>query len=156
VRTSLKSLIPKEYEFEPKTLGEHILKRRLFLNLTQVELAEQFSVSLFTVCNWETKKTVPRISQIPTLIKFLGYDPTNTTPNTIAKQLLFKRRRLGWTQKMAAKNLGVDPCTWSSWECGGTIMTHKHRRQIASFLVINEEIVNENMKKQWNERHGKE
>jgi len=61
VRTSLKSLISKEYEyeFESKTLGEHILKRRLFLNLTQAELSEQFSVTSFTVCNWEKGKTAP-------------------------------------------------------------------------------------------------
>ncbi len=155
MRTSLKSLIPKEYEFEPKTLGEHILKRRLFLNLTQAELAEQFSVTSFTVLNWEKGKTVPQIMHMPVLIKFLGYDPTSAVPNTMAEQLLFKRREQGWTQKMAARNLGVDPCTWSSWECGGTIMTHKHRRLVASFLGVAEDKINEKMKKQWNERHGK-
>ena len=142
-------------DFEPRTFGEHLLKRRLFLNLTQSELAEQFNVSSFTVFNWEKGKTVPQIMHMPVLIKFLGYDPTSAIPNTIAEQLLFKRREQGWTQKVAARNLGVDPCTWSSWECGGTIMTHKHRRQVASFLGMAEEIVNGNMKKQWNERHGK-
>lgn len=155
VRASLKSLIPNAYDFLPKTFGDHILKRRLFLNLTQPELAEQFSVTSFTICNWETEKTVPRISQIPALIKFLGYDPTSAIPNTISEQLLCKRREQGWTQKIAARNIGVDPCTWSSWECGGTIMTHKHRRLVASFLNVNEKIINEKMSKQWNERHGK-
>ena len=37
--------------------------------MTQAEVARQFSVTSFTVCNWEKGKTVPRISQIPTLIK---------------------------------------------------------------------------------------
>jgi transcriptional regulator with XRE-family HTH domain len=61
--------------------------------------------------------------------------------------LLAKRRELGWTQKVAARNLGVDPCTWSSWEYGGTIMMRKHRRVVASFLGAAEEIVNEIMGK---------
>ncbi len=123
--------------------------------MTQAELGRQFSVSAITIFNWEKGKTVPQISQIPTLIKFLRYDPTCAIPNTIAEQLLFKRREQGWTQKVAAGNLGVDPCTWSSWECGGTIMSHKHRRLVASFLGMNEEIIIEKMRKQWNERHGK-
>ncbi len=155
MRTSLKSLIPKLCDFEPQTFGEHLLKRRLFLEMTQAEVSKQFSVSSLTVFNWEKGKTVPQIMHMPVLIKFLGYDPISTIPNTIAEQLLFKRREQGWTQKVAARNLGVDPCTWSSWECGGTIMLHKHRRLVASFLGMNEEIIVEKMRKQWNERHGK-
>ena len=155
VRANLKSLIPKEYEFEPRTLGEHLLKRRLFLNLKQAEVARLFNVSPFTVFNWEKGQTEPQIFQIPILIDFLGYDPINPISHSIAEHLQNKRRKLGWTQKIAARNIGVDPCTWSSWECGGTIMTHEHRRLIAPFLGIAEETINENMRKQWNERHGK-
>ncbi len=90
---------------------------------------------------------------MPVLIKFLGYDPTSAIPNTIAEQLLFKRREQGWTQKAAARKLGVDPCTWSSWECGGMIMAHKHRQLVAEFLDRDEEIVDEIIRKQWNERY---
>ena len=106
-------------------MGEHILKRRLFLNMTQLEVGELFEVTSFTVGNWESGHAKPKIFQIPILIKFLGYDPTNHNPNSIAEHLLFKRRVPGWSQKEAARILGIDPCTWSSWECGGTIMTHK-------------------------------
>ena len=97
----------------------------------------------------------PNINNIGKLIEFLGYDPALSNPSTIAELLLAKRRELGWTQKVAAKKLGVDPCTWSSWECGGTIMTHKHRRLMAEFLEMDSEILNEKMRKQWNERHVK-
>ncbi len=89
------------------------------------------------------------------LIKFLGYDPTDHNSNIIAEQLLFKRKEPGWIQKVAARNFGIDPCTRSSWECGGTIMTHKHRRLIASFLGMKEEVIIEKMRMQWNLRHGK-
>ncbi len=155
MRTLLKSLIPNNYDFEPRTTGEHILKRRLFLNMKQTEVAELFNVTRFTVGNWENGHSEPKIFQTPILIKFLGYDPVNHNPNSIAELLYIKRRELGWSQKIAARNLGVDPCTWSSWECGGTIMTHTHRQLAALFLGVAEETINETMRKQWNERHGR-
>ena len=155
MRTSLKSLIPKLYEFEPKTLGEHVLKRRLYLKLSQPQLAKILGVAAETVLNWELNYRKPGINHIGKLIQFLGYDPESQNSNSIADLLLVKRRELGWTQKVAARNLGVDPCTWSSWECGGTIMVREHRRVVASFLGIDEEMVFENMRRQWNERHEK-
>lgn len=155
MRTSLKSFIPKPYDFEPKTIGEHILKRRLFLKLSQPQLAKLLGVSPETILNWELNYRQPSINHMGKLIKFLGYDPASINPSSIAELLLAKRRVLGWTQKVVARNLGVDPCTWSSWECGGTIMKHDHRRLIASFLGIAENTINKTMKKQWNELHGK-
>jgi len=127
----------------------------LFLNLTQKDVGKLFNVCSFTVSNWEIGRSEPQIIHVPALIKFLGYDPINSSPSSIAEHLQHKRRRLGWFQKTAARKLGVDPCTWSSWECGGTIMTHKHRKLIASFLGIDAKTLSETMKRQWNERHGK-
>ena len=112
-------------------------------------------MSTETILNWELNYKKPSINHIGKLIQFLGYDPALSNTSSIAELLLAKRRELGWTQKIAAKNLDVDPCTWSNWECGGTIMTHKHRRLVALFLDLDEEIVREIMRKQWNERHGK-
>lgn len=40
-------------------LPEEIKRQRLFLNLTQVELAEKLSISTQTLSNWETGRTVP-------------------------------------------------------------------------------------------------
>lgn len=147
MRTSLESLIPKPYEFEPKTIGEHILKRRLFLNMKQSEVVELFNVCSFTVGNWENGHSEPKFCHTPILIRFLGYDPVKLNPKSIAELLFAKRKELGWTQKIAARNLGVDPCTWSRWECGGMIMTHKHQRMVNSFLSITEEIIHEKMSK---------
>lgn len=140
-------MIPKIYDFEPQTLGEHVRKRRLFLKLSQPQLAKLLGVSTETILNWELDYKKPSINHIGKLIQFLGYDPESPSSNSIADLLLAKRRELGWTQKVAARNLGVDPCTWSSWECGGTIMMRKHRRVVASFLGAAEEIVNEIMGK---------
>lgn len=143
MRTSLKSFIPKPYNFSPKTLGGHVLKRRLYLKLSQSQLAKLLGVSTETILNWELNYKRPSINHIGKLIKFLGYDPESPSSNSIADLLLAKRRELGWTQKVAARNLGIDPCTWSSWECGGTIMMREHRRLVASFLRVTEEIIKE-------------
>lgn len=154
MRTSLKSFIPKRYDFEPKTIGDHVLKRRLYLNLTQPEAAKLLGVSTETILNWELNYRKPSINHIGKLIKFLGYDPASTNPSSIAELLLTKRRELGWTQKVAARNLGVDPCTWSSWECGGTIMMHKHRRLVAAFLRVDEGIFDEKIGRRWNDLYN--
>lgn len=146
-RISLKSLIPKPYDFEPKTLGEHVLKRRLFLKLSQPQLAKLLGVAAETVLNWELNYRKPGINHIGKLIQFLGYDPALPNPNSIAEFLLAKRRELGWSQKVAARNLGVDPCTWSSWECGGTILMRDHRRLVATFLGMDGEIIFKNMRR---------
>lgn len=155
MHTKLKYLIPKPYDFDPKTLGEHVLKRRLFLKLSQPQLAKLLDVSPETILNWELSYRKPSINHIGKLIQFLGYDPALSSPSSIAELLLTKRRELGWTQKVAAKNLGVDPCTWSSWECGGTIKARRHRRLVSEFLKMDNETVHEIMRKQWNGRHGK-
>ena len=79
-RISLKSLIPKPYDFEPKTLGEHILKHRLFLKLSQPQLAKLLGVSTETILNWELNYRKPSIIHVGNLIQFLGYDPKLPTP----------------------------------------------------------------------------
>lgn len=105
--------------------------------------------------NWELNYKKPSINHIGKLTQFLGYDPVLSNPSSIAELLLAKRRELGWTQKVAARNLGIDPCTWSRWECGGTIMTYRRRQLVAEFLSMNGKIVDEIMRRQWNERHDK-
>jgi len=46
---TLKALKPKETDFEPQTLGEHVRKRRLELKLTQKQAAERLGVNPWTV-----------------------------------------------------------------------------------------------------------
>jgi DNA-binding XRE family transcriptional regulator len=98
------------YDFEPKTLGKHVRKRRLKLGLMQKEVAEQLGVNPWTVLNWENGHTEPPISAIPTIIRFLRYDPF-PQPQTVAEHLLAKRREMGWSVQEAAQVLGVDPMT---------------------------------------------
>jgi len=130
----LKSLIPKPYDFEPTTIGDHLRKRRLILGLTQAEMATQLRVNEWTVGNWENDETRPVLRFIPRIIEFLGYDPEPPNPQTIAEQLKARRRELGWSQKEGARHLGVDPSTWASWEAGGAILMSRHRKLVDDFV----------------------
>jgi DNA-binding XRE family transcriptional regulator len=74
VPITLKALKPKEADFEPQTLGEHVRKRRLELGPTQKHAAERLGVSPWTVLNWEKDHAEAPIESIPAIIRFLGYD----------------------------------------------------------------------------------
>jgi transcriptional regulator with XRE-family HTH domain len=123
----LKALKPKETDFEPHTLGEHVRKRRLGLRLTQKEAAERLGVNPWTVLNWEKDHTEPPIESMPAIIRFLGYDPF-PEPRNIPERLLTKRREMGWSIKEAARQLGIDPGTWRDWERGITIPWPRYLR----------------------------
>jgi DNA-binding transcriptional regulator YiaG len=69
-RISLKALIPKEYDFEPISVGDHIRKKRLKLGLFQREVAELLEVSPWTVMNWEKGRTAPPVSSVPAILDF--------------------------------------------------------------------------------------
>lgn len=151
---TLKCLKPKKTDFEPRTLGEHIKKKRLELGLTQKEASQHLGVTPFTVINWENGLRKPAIRHVPAICRFLGYHPELPAPKTLPERLAARRRELGWTQRVAAKKLGVDPGTWSDWERGGTIMANAHRRMIARFLGLSEDEVYFAMQQRWNDSHG--
>lgn len=56
---------------------------------------------------------------------------------------------------IAAKELGVDPSTWSAWESGGTIMSRAHRHMVATFIGLSKGALYSMMQKRWNDSHGK-
>ena len=115
-------------------MGDHIRRRRLMLSLTQEETAERLGVNAWTVLNWETGQSKPEIRFIPALVSFLGYDPEPVETGTLAGRLVAKRRELGWSQRAAARSLGIDPGTWAGWELGARIAREAHRRAVEGFL----------------------
>jgi transcriptional regulator with XRE-family HTH domain len=132
VSITLKALKPKETDFEPRALGEHIRKRRLELGLTQKDAAGRLGVNLWTVLNWEKGKTEPPVEVIQGIIEFLGYDPF-PRPTNHSEQLAAVRRAMGWTVKEAARQLGVDGGTWARWEQTG-IPWKRHQAMVEVFL----------------------
>ena len=144
-----KSLIPKPWDFEPKHIGEHIRKERLRRGLRQIDVASILGVNICTIINWEKGATRLQTHQVAAIIRFLEYDPEPPNPKTIAEHLMAKRREFGWTQKTAAQTLGVDPCTWSSWEGGGMIVALKHKLLIAKFLGLSTDALQVKMKERY-------
>src|SRR5262245_56674058 len=60
---------------EPKTIGEHIKRRRLQLHLMQSDLAKLFGVHKCSIQNRERGIHQPTGWLIPRIIAWLGYEP---------------------------------------------------------------------------------
>jgi len=100
---------------EPKTIGDHIRRRRLVLKLIQKDVAKQVGVDKISIHNWETNMSSPRVRYMPAIIQFLGYNPLPPT-QARADRLIQARTALGLSQENAARQLGVDPSTLARWE----------------------------------------
>jgi transcriptional regulator with XRE-family HTH domain len=133
------SLIPKPYDFEPISVGDHIRKKRLKLGLLQKEAAHQIGVNAWTILNWEKGHTEPPSASVPGILRFLGYDPF-PKPKTVSEHLRAKRRSMGWSIQEAAKIAGVDSGTWGDWERGKSIRQHQHQLLIRKLLNLSFDI----------------
>ena len=151
-RISLKSLIPKPYDFTPVSVGDHIRRKRLQLGLFQREVAQQLGVNPWTIMNWERGHTEPPITAFPVIFEFLGYDPF-PEPETISEHLIAKRRAMGWSIKEAAECVSVDPGTWGGWERGRTILYRQHRAVVTQLLDLPVDILNKKMNLRWSRLH---
>lgn len=118
VPLSLRFVRPKAYPAEPKTLGEHLLKRRMEQERTQAEVGRELGTDEWTVGNWEKDRTFPAVRYFPAIFRFLGYDPF-PEPTTLSAKLLAKRRALGLSVKQAAAKVGVHEGTFGAWERNG-------------------------------------
>ena len=107
---------PSKIPENPKTIGEHIKKRRLELGLFQMQVAAIIGVDECTVTNWEKNRTTPMLWTFPKIIEFLGYDPSFGDASTIGEKLLRYRKSRGMTQKEFAGKIGIDPATLSRFE----------------------------------------
>ena len=101
----------------PTAIGEHLKRRRLELRLMQCQVASRFRVHTAYIQNWERGVSVPDVWQIPAIIEFLGYD-SEPEPSDPGPRIAFIRRRLGWTQKLLAKELNVGAFQIYKWESG--------------------------------------
>ncbi|HEX4295494.1 MAG TPA: helix-turn-helix domain-containing protein, partial [Rhizomicrobium sp.] len=114
---TLKSPRPKPYPEVPKTLGEHLFKRRFELGLIRRQAALRLLVSPDTVLLWEHGRATPTVRYYPAILRFLGYDPF-PEPKTLPERIARHRQRLGLSIEAAAKILGVDEGTFGRWESG--------------------------------------
>jgi transcriptional regulator with XRE-family HTH domain len=144
VPIQLKSLKIKQTDFEPRTLGRHVRRRRLVLKLTQKEVAKQLGIVSWTILNWEKGHTEPPIASIRGIIGFLGYDPF-PKPETLSQHLLANRRTSGWSIKEAARALNVDPASWGHWERGEAILYRLHRALVTQLLDLSADVFDQEL-----------
>ena len=126
---------PYGYPKELKTIGDHIRAKRLDLGVTQKLQAHKWGYVTDTIKNWEQNHTQPGSRQFPKIVKFLGYDPLPEPTNLIEKMTRFRWLQ-GWSQKELAYNMGVDPCTISSWERGEHCPTPESKAKIERYLRL--------------------
>jgi transcriptional regulator with XRE-family HTH domain len=118
-------VLPRSYRLNSRnrppekldTLGDHLLRRRLTLKLLQRQVAEQLGVDKTSIYNWETNRTKPGLERMPAIIRFLGYNPIPPSDGW-PDRLVQHRTALGLSQREAAQQMGVDPCTLARWERG--------------------------------------
>jgi DNA-binding XRE family transcriptional regulator len=60
---------------DPKTLGQHLRKRRWVLRHLQRQAAAQMGVSYWTYLKWENGQAFPSKDLIQRVIEYLGYHP---------------------------------------------------------------------------------
>ena len=112
------------------TVGDHIRKKRMDMDLYQREVAEIISAPEATGQMWECYGYEPRMRYWPGVISFLGYEPYSP-PRTMSEKVEVIRRRFGLTSRELAQRIQADPGAITRWETGGAIRKERHRRAIA-------------------------
>ena len=64
----------KGYPVAPRSIGEHLRKKRMDLGLLQAQVVEKIGVNKSTVYNWEHGREPGKQHQ-PRILQFLGYKP---------------------------------------------------------------------------------
>ena len=134
VRLRAKKPVSKAYPSSLKTIGDHIRKRRLDLNLTQKQAAEKLGVDEASVWNWEKGEVLPLARQIPPITSFLEYDPFSLDGDSLADELKRYCATHGLTQKELARQIGIDPATLSRIQKGGHKSFKSIISKVASFI----------------------
>jgi DNA-binding transcriptional regulator YiaG len=128
-------LSPK-YPKQIITIADHLRKRRLDLKLLQGDVARMIGVSEDTITYWENGRTVPLISAIPAVIRFLGYNPYEVDTSTLGGKVKQYRLMKGLSLKNFAKLVHVDPSTVKSWEENEFIPASANYRRLIDCLEL--------------------
>ena len=141
---------------EPRSIGEHLRKKRFSTGLRQSEAAEHLGVSCLTLSLWERDRVYPTWPYQPRLITYLGYDPFtdpslgrpkgNETPfvaffhsslNTrLARELRERRIAMRKTRTQCAKEIGISYKTLVSLEMNRRQPTEATRQRIEAFFKM--------------------
>ncbi|MGA7159787.1 MAG: helix-turn-helix transcriptional regulator [Bacteroidota bacterium] len=132
----LSAKIPQKVQYTepPKTIGDHIKKRRLQLGWGAMQLAALLKVSKDTVYNWEKNRGEPMVHLIPRITQFLGYTPPLFAEQTAGQKIVAYRHVRGMSQRALAIELKVDPGTLGRWERDESLPTGKLKTRLEPFF----------------------
>lgn len=124
----------QKYHKNPKTIGDHIRKRRMDLGLSQSKLGRIFSVSKDCVTNWENGRNTPHISFYPRIISFLEYNPFLGDKTTLGNAIFAYRCENGMSAKSLGAAIGIRGCTVLAIEQNRCIPLKDTLRKIGSII----------------------
>ena len=122
-----------DYPKELRTLGDHLRKARLDRGLVQQEVARILGVTTMTVNAWETRRAEPKVSYVPRIVSFIGYDPLPQAEG-LGERLRAKRQRQGLTQHHLARLLGTTQAVVSLLETGGEVTNARVLEAVRGFV----------------------
>lgn len=125
--------LPIGYPNEMNTLGDHLQKRRLDLNLLWKDVATEIGTDATNVAYWRRARTTPGLKFWASIIRFLGYDP-RPAPKTLGQALRRHRTGQGVSQKELANQLKVDPSTLARWEREERIPVGEFQQRVLAVL----------------------
>lgn len=125
--------LPKGYVYSPKTIGEHIRKRRLDLGLLQIEVAKIIGVTESTIWNWE-HGTEPEIRYMPKIIEFLGYVPFEYNLDNPIDRLRYFKLINGLSYEKLGELMNRDPEQLTDWLSGRSKPCKRNMKMIEKFL----------------------
>ena len=75
--TSLHFKQLRQYPVSPKTLGEHLRKKRVDMQLSMTQLADQLGLGITdsAIEKWEKNQNRPTTEHRDRIVDFLGFDP---------------------------------------------------------------------------------
>jgi DNA-binding XRE family transcriptional regulator len=114
----------------PKSIGEHLKKRRLQLQLLQADTAKIFDVCEDSITGWENGRSIPQIQYYPKLIEFLGYNPFLVETETLGGRIKKYRIEQGLSHKKLGEKIGVDASTIGAWEENKHVPNKSKQRKI--------------------------
>jgi DNA-binding XRE family transcriptional regulator len=117
------------FPWQPKSLGEEILKRRLEVGLTQEEAGQQLGLNHQTLSRWETGENTPNVTHYPKIITFLGYYPFKTD-DTFGGKIKQYRFTHGLSQKKLAPLLKLPLKMLQAIEENGIMSTANIEKQL--------------------------
>jgi len=128
--------MPISYPKNPKTVGEHLRKKRMELKLLQSDLAKILGVSTDCVTYWENNRSKPQIQHYPAIQLFLGYSLVKVNEKKFEGRLRAYRWRKGLSHKRLGEMLGVDASTVGSWEKGESFPSAGNLKELESLFKM--------------------